>query len=171
METKKCLHCNAEKSIYDFYKHPKMKDGRTNVCCECTKKAIRENYKSKSNNPTFIEKERQRGRDKYKRLNYSKRKSAHEENKNTRRNLINKGINLTGMEIHHWNYLLSMDVFILTIKAHRLIHKFLIFDETTQMFIYNEMLLDSKEKHLDAIVDILKTEKLDYEIGFYPLKK
>lgn len=29
------------------------------------------------------------------------------------------------------------------------------------MFIYNETLLDSKQKHLDAIIDILKIEKLD----------
>ena len=34
---KKCFKCGAEKGLSDFYKHPKMKDGRVGKCKECNK--------------------------------------------------------------------------------------------------------------------------------------
>jgi len=40
MDTKKCFKCGVEKSIEEFYKHPRMKDGHLNKCIECTVKDV-----------------------------------------------------------------------------------------------------------------------------------
>lgn len=44
---KTCFKCGAEKPLTEFYKHPKMKDGRVNKCKECNKKDVVENRKDK----------------------------------------------------------------------------------------------------------------------------
>jgi len=43
MTTKQCFKCNKTLPLNDFYKHPKMADGRVNKCKECNKKDVREN--------------------------------------------------------------------------------------------------------------------------------
>jgi hypothetical protein len=44
MDTKTCFKCGIEKSIDEFYRHPKMKDGHAGKCKECNKIDVRENY-------------------------------------------------------------------------------------------------------------------------------
>lgn len=171
METKICKKCEIEKSLNDFYKHPKTKDGYSPECKECKKEIERNNYSIKANDPEFVKKERQRGREKYKRLGYNQRQNAHNENKNTCRFLKTKGINLTGLEIHHWDYNQQNDVFILNKKAHRLLHKYLSFDKLTSKFHFQNQLLDTKQKHYEAIEEIFKITNSTYEVGFYPLIK
>lgn len=39
-----CIKCGAELPLSEFYKHKSMKDGHSNKCKECTKKAARENW-------------------------------------------------------------------------------------------------------------------------------
>jgi hypothetical protein len=44
METKKCFKCLKVKKIYNFYTHPKMKDGHLNKCIRCSKKDVKERW-------------------------------------------------------------------------------------------------------------------------------
>lgn len=130
MNTKVCFKCKKEKPLKDFYAHPKMKDGHFNKCKECYKSDIKIIYSEKIQNPSFVEKERLRGREKYKRLGYKNKykpkinsyilKSLSE----TVRKTFN--VNLSNKELHHWNYLgYNMKcAFILSRRAHKLIHKY-----------------------------------------------
>jgi len=43
-KTKKCFKCGKIKPLTDFYKHPRMADGRVNKCKECNKKDVQDNY-------------------------------------------------------------------------------------------------------------------------------
>ena len=45
MKKKKCFKCGTRKSLTEFYKHPKMKDGHVNKCKECNRNDVRENRK------------------------------------------------------------------------------------------------------------------------------
>jgi len=43
MDKQKCFKCDAVKPLSDFYKHPRMKNGRIGKCKECNKIDVREN--------------------------------------------------------------------------------------------------------------------------------
>lgn len=45
---KTCFKCGVNKDLADFYKHPKMADGRVNKCKECNKMDVRENRAAKA---------------------------------------------------------------------------------------------------------------------------
>jgi len=44
---KKCFKCEIEKELTEFYKHPRMKDGRVNKCKECNRKDV-SNHRGKN---------------------------------------------------------------------------------------------------------------------------
>lgn len=154
--TKKCFKCGKVKPLTEFYKHPQMGDGHLNKCKECTKNDVHKDYERKSQNDEWIEKERARGREKYHRLGYKDvYKCAHPETKDAI-SYIRRGTTVpSNCEIHHWNYNLPYDVFILDKRWHKRTHKQLTFDEETKCFKYNDEILDTKEKHESAIREIL----------------
>ena len=156
MESKVCFKCHRELPLTEFYRHPQMGDGHLNKCKDCTKKDVHENYERRIESPAFVEKERARGREKYKRLYAGlKRVCPHCSGKNTKHNLNKLGIITTGFEVHHWNYNYSMDIFLLTPRQHKKVHAFLKFNEETQCFKYGDKILLTKDEHRKMIQEVL----------------
>lgn len=132
--TKICFKCGKKKPLSEFYKHPEMGDGHLNKCKECTKKDMSEVYRVKSKDESWLEKERERGREKYHRLGYKDRPFSHKTRDDfglSRASCISKslrrlGFDTKGMEAHHWNYNLPFSVILLSSKAHHRLHKHVI---------------------------------------------
>ena len=153
--TKVCFKCHKELPLTMFYKHPKMADGHLNKCKECTKNDVHKKYMENIDNIDYVEKERKRSRDKYHRLGYKNTQvCAHPEIKNVRERLRRIITIPNDCEIHHWNYNLLYDVFVLDKRIHSRFHKKVLFDEESKCFLYNGELLDTKEKHEKAIREI-----------------
>jgi len=59
---KKCFKCGQVKLFDDFYKHPRMADGRLGKCKICTRKDTRSRWLEKVKDPIWLEMERERVR-------------------------------------------------------------------------------------------------------------
>lgn len=130
--SKKCSVCGRELPLSNFYKNCKSKDGHKGQCIDCIKKIEKERYSKKYTDEDFAEKERARGRERYKRLNYKDATWNHKTRKinplecNTSRDLRKNGFDTEGKEAHHWNYNEPKSVFLLSRKAHKRIHQYII---------------------------------------------
>ena len=158
---KKCFKCGKEKELDEFYKHPQMGDGHLNKCKECAKKDVRKDYDRKANDSKWFEKERERGREKYHRLNYRERQYEINKSKpwkNSTYKGLHKKLSLNENEsAHHWNYNLIDDVIIMNKTDHRYIHRYILFDKVTLMFRTIEgILMDTKEYHLKYINSLIE---------------
>jgi hypothetical protein len=159
MTTKICFKCNEEKPLTDYYKHPRMGDGHLNKCKLCTRKDTANDLVKKTSTPEGLEKERQRHREKYKRLGYKDKQKVWDSNRDWKQGSKYKGLrrkyNLPrSFELHHWNYNDEFieDVFILNIKQHRQAHRFLTLDQKLKIFYSDSgLLLDTKEKHKEYL--------------------
>lgn len=58
---KKCFKCNEAKYLSEFYRHPKMPDGRVNKCKICNKSDVQKNYRK--NIEHYIDYDKKRLRD------------------------------------------------------------------------------------------------------------
>lgn len=167
METKICFKCKRELPLSEFYKHPQMADGHLNKCKECTKTDVKENYLKNSNDPDYLEKERERGREKYKRLGYRgklsdtqrKKRSLYPSLRNAKEKL--KEPLSKEFELHHWNYNLLRNVIVLQRCLHHRLHTEITLNVEEGIYYYNETALDTIEKHLDVIKEVC--EKYGYD--------
>jgi len=168
MTTKICFKCNTEKDLSEYYKHPKMGDGYLGKCKVCAKKDVSERFNEKIKDPSFLESEQTRAREKYHRLGYKDKhkptpemkKAQMERYKNkypektSARSGISKLTSING-HLHHWSYNKEhfKDVIDISERHHNKAHRFLLYDQERKMYrrIDNNELLDTKESHIEWI--------------------
>lgn len=119
------------------------------------------NYEKKAKDELWFKKERERGREKYRRLNY-KDKSWNNKTRrdfrtsNSRRELMIRGYGLDGKEAHHWNYNLPHSILLLSPKAHHRIHRHVqVNREDKFLYTLEGKCLDTEEKTIAYYKDVL----------------
>lgn len=160
---KECFICHEIKPLDDFYKEPRMKDGHFNKCKECDKQRMKQRYYNMCfNDPSFIESERERSREKHKRLGYSEKQKTIRNVKpykkdqvyvNIHKILSERGLIERHQNAHHWNYSKINDVFILSTSDHRFVHTKIRLDESLLLFRDkdNGAVIYNVEDHMDLL--------------------
>lgn len=177
MITKICFKCNQEKPLSDYYKHKAMGDGYLGKCKDCTKKDTKERADVLIQDPKWKEKEQERHRKKYHRLEYREKHKPTYENKKAAMEKYNEkypekklaknaAISMKPIvkenELHHWSYNEQhrKDVIELTVRQHAKAHRFLFYDQEQMMYrrTDNNELLDTKESHSKWIFWCIKNK-------------
>jgi len=173
-DMKICFKCGVKKPLNEFYKHKLMADGHINKCISCAKKDVKKRESLLKNNIEWLEKERQRNRDKYYRLEYRIKHKPIKEKKKINMEKYNikfpekyrariksqRIIRKKGYELHHWNYNLeyAKDVIELTVSDHNLLHRYLKYDKEKMIYRnFNGDLLETKESHIE-LLQLIKKE-------------
>ena len=150
--SKVCFKCGERKPLSEYYKHKQMGDGHLNKCKACTKKDVKERYFDLAEDESFYEKERARGREKYKRLEYKDKYKYTPVSKTIHAKLKRKGLIESGYEAHHWNNSEIGNVIILDRKSHSRLHQLLNKTDEGLFETKDGELLDTAEKHIAFIV-------------------
>ncbi len=178
---KKCIKCDSDKELSEFYKHKKMLDGHLNKCKTCTKRENSERRDILKNDPNWVESENKRHREKYYRLGYKEKhkptaekkkeimtryKDKYPEKEAARKNSSNLKPIISENHLHHWSYNDNhfKDVIELSESDHNTLHRFMVYDQERKMYRTLEgVLLDTKEAHIDYFNSIkTKQAHIDY---------
>lgn len=155
--TKVCFKCGRELPLSEFYRHPQMGDGHLNKCKDCTKKDVHERSMRLATDESFREKERARGREKYRRLNYRAKKTLSTAVKSAlfpslRQTKHRLGIDVPKeIELHHWNYNFLDSVILLPRRLHSLLHAKMELNLMEGIYYSNGIALNTIDKHLDLL--------------------
>ena len=157
---KPCIECNKKQPLTEYYKQEKMKDGHLNKCKSCIKASVKKREAKKREDPLWVEKEKQRHREKYERLNYKEKQKEWDKKRpwtktSTYKNL-NRDLKLKdNLKAHHWSYATEnlKCVFVMTEPQHRQAHTFLDLDLKERLFRTDTgELLDTKIKHYNYLL-------------------
>lgn len=130
---KKCFKCNLSKELFNFYKHPGMKDGYLNKCKECNKKDVKENYSLKREQYSKYENLRNKSENRRKsKALYLIKYRLNNQDKNKARALVGRAIKAKKLvklpcencgnikvQAHHDDYSKPLEVKWLCFKCHR----------------------------------------------------
>lgn len=172
---KNCINCGKMKAICEFYAHPRMADGHLNKCKECCKSQAQERWASKVNDPNWVESEKARARNKYRRLGYkdkygkdwqkrSEYNAKHQDRypeKRRARVAVQRLYTPHGMHKHHWSYRPehARSIIIISQEDHYTLHRHLTYDRGAMMYRTPDgRLLDSIIKHIAFMQEVLSRE-------------
>lgn len=180
--TKSCFKCGLEKPLSAYYKHKQMADGHLNKCKDCTRKDVHNRTENLKLNPEWVEKEKERAREKYHRLyNDGRHKPSFESKKKSidvyynkypekkRAKNLSSNLKKNGYHKHHWSYRegFEKDVIWLTCIEHNYLHRYLNYDQERQLYrcikstasFEKGDLLDSKYRHIRYYLELKKIIK------------
>lgn len=146
---KVCNRCGIEQNVKFFYDK-----GKATVCSTCVKNANKLRRELMDVDEKFLERERIRSRSRY-RIYGHKPKDSNRQYKlqNTKRLM---GIETKpGYDIHHWNYNLPLEGFVITRRLHKYFHTNTTFNAMTGTYrTLKGVELDTMEKNHQFLLDL-----------------
>lgn len=120
------------------------------------------------NDASFVEKERERGRRKYRERGYKDNPTAFKLQKQMKFTWLRDAkrdfkVDLpTNVELHHWNYMDRNRVVVLDKRLHHRLHRIIKLNIDVGYYFYKDVPLDTLEKHLDIIRFVCDRDNFDF---------